>query len=157
MTTKFIIKALPKGKFNEFMRLSDEKLASMHARWQMVDSSPGNPCRVSLIDAKVGEKVLALPFIHHDVDSPYRASGPIFVREHAETVHLGINEIPTMLRHRQLSLRAYDTNKIMIEAGVVQGEDLELFIEKQFNNVCVEYIHIHNAAQGCFHCAVYRA
>lgn len=34
----------------------------------------------SLEDAPVGEPVLLLPFVHQDSRSPYRASGPIFVR-----------------------------------------------------------------------------
>ena len=44
------------------------------------DQPVGFPCRVSLEDAPVGEEVLLLPFTHQDSRSPYRASGPIFVR-----------------------------------------------------------------------------
>jgi hypothetical protein len=124
--------------------------------WLDVDSEPGFPCRVSLTDARVGERVLALTFEHHAVDSPYRSSGPIFVREHASTVEPAKNEIPTMLRHRLLSIRAYDSAHMMIDAQVNQGDELERVIENQFKNSAVEYIHIHNANPGCFDCAVYR-
>jgi hypothetical protein len=124
--------------------------------WLDVDSDPGFPCRVSLTDAGVGERVLALTFEHHAVDSPYRSSGPIFVREHASTVEPAKNEIPTMLRHRLLSIRAYDSAHMMIDAQVNQGDELERVIENQFKNSAVEYIHIHNANPGCFDCAVYR-
>ena len=66
-------------------RLSDEELHERSAQWLVADAKPGYPCRVTLEDAEIGERVLAVPFIHHDVQSPYRASGPVFVRESAQT------------------------------------------------------------------------
>jgi len=57
------------GKNNEELKLLD-------AAWITVDTEPGYPCRVSLSDAKVGERVLAVSFSHYNVNSPYRASGP---------------------------------------------------------------------------------
>jgi hypothetical protein len=143
--------------FSPLLPLSDEELALQKVMWLDVDSEPGFPCRVSLTDAKVGERVLAFSFEHHDVDSPYRSSGPIFVREHARTAEPAKNEIPKMLRHRLLSIRAYDSAHMMIGAQVSQGVELEHAIETQFKNSAVEYIHIHNANPGCFNCAVYRA
>lgn len=157
MSTSFRIEALSKEIFQPFLDLSEEQLATHKASWLTVDSDPGYPCRVSLEDAKVGEKVLALSFLHHDVSSPYRASGPIFVRENAVTANLEIGEIPTMLRHRLLSIRTYDSSHYMIGAQIVQGTDLEAVIVDQFDNDAVEYIHVHNANPGCFNCAVRRA
>ena len=157
MTVKFLIKALSKKKFNDLMGCTDNELVNKHAKWITVDESPCYPCRVSLIDANVGERVLALPFMHHDVESPYKASGPIFVRENAKTAKLDIGEIPEMLRHRLLSVRAYNSEKIIIAAESLEGKALELAIERQFKNSEVEYIHIHNANQGCFNCSVHRA
>ena len=109
------------------------------------------------MEAAVGERVLALPFMHHDVASPYRASGPIFVRENAEMAKVKVNEIPNSLRHRLLSVRAYDAQHIMIGAEVLHGSELELGIERQFKNSAAQYIHIHNANPGCFSCSVHRA
>lgn len=157
MTTKFLIKALAKDYFDEIMLQNNEKLEVCNAVWITVDAEPGYPCRVSLSDAKVGERVLAIPFCHHNVNSPYRASGPIFVREKAQIAKLKINEVPEMLRHRLLSIRAYNSEKLMIGAEVVQGKKLESAIERQFQNSEVEYMHIHNAKPGCFNCSVYRA
>ena len=122
-----------------------------------MDSDPGCPCRVSLADAKVGERVLVLAFDHHDVDSPYRASGPIIVRQDSVTIKPDVNEVPKMFRHRLLSIRAYDMSHMMIDAQVVAGTELELVIENQFSDSAVGYIHVHNANRGCFDCAVYRA
>jgi len=157
MTINFLINALPKDNFLEFLLKDDEELKVSHATWLTVDAEPGYPCRVSLSDAKVGERVLALSFYHHNVNSPYRSSGPIFVREKAQMAILDINEVPEMLRHRLLSIRAYNSGHLMIGAEVVQGKELESAIDRQFQNMNVEYIHIHNANPGCFNCSVYRA
>ncbi len=157
MAASFFIKALPAENFHSLFKLSDKELALQNAKWLNVDSDPGYPCRVSLADAKVGERVLVLAFDHHDVDSPYRASGPIVIRENSVTAKPNTNEVPKMFRHRLLSIRAYDLCHMMIDAQVVAGTELELVIESQFNNSAVEYIHIHNANRGCFDCAVYRA
>ena len=156
MPIDFYFRALPKTLFQPLLTLNDEELVLRQAHWIAVDAEPGYPCRVSLRDAKVGERVLALSFVYHDVASPYRASGPIFVREHAETVQLEVNEIPQMLRHRLLSVRGYNTNGMMITAQVVQGSDLETVIVDQFDNDAVAYLQIHNAHPGCFNCSVYR-
>ncbi|MBB1311088.1 DUF1203 domain-containing protein [Pseudoalteromonas sp. SR41-8] len=157
MTTNFLIKALTTDSFHELMLKNNDELKLFDAAWFTVDAEPGYPCRVSLTDAKIGERVLALSFCHHNVNSPYKASGAIFVRENAPTVKLNINEVPKMLRHRLLSVRAYNSQKLMIEAEVAQGTELESTIGKQFQNSKVEYIHIHNANQGCFNCSVHRA
>ncbi len=156
MSTNFRFEALPKQRFDNLLRMSDEELQSRHAKWVEVDAEPGYPCRVSLEDAKIGERVLLVPYTHHDADSPYRASGPIFVREHCETAQPAINEIPKMLHHRLLSVRGYDAMGYLISAEVVQGSELRAIIENVFGNDSVEYIHIHNARPGCFNCAVYR-
>jgi len=156
MKIDFLIRGLPIDSFHDLMLKNNEELKLLDAAWITVDTEPGYPCRVSLSDAKVGERVLAVCFSHHNVNSPYKASGPIFVREKASIVKLGINEIPKMLRYRLLSIRAYSSQKLMIGAGVVQGKELEAAIDSQFQNSEVEYIHIHNASPGCFNCSVHR-
>ena len=156
MTIKFQIKAVSETRFDELTKLNDCELARHYAKWKLVDANPGYPCRVSLTDASIGERVLALTFLHHDVASPYRASGPIFVREHAITAKLDSNEIPKMLRHRLLSVRSYDSTANMLAADVLQGIDLEFAIDRLFQNCEAEYLHIHNANPGCFNCSVYR-
>ena len=156
MAINFIIKALNKDLFSQYLNKTDHELNAVGAQWLTADSHPGYPCRVSLADAKLGERVLALSFCHHDVNSPYKASGPIFVREEAETVSFKVNEVPTMLRHRLLSIRAYNSKGLMISADTVQGTALETVIQQQFQNSAVEYIHIHNAGPGCFVCSVQR-
>lgn len=129
----------------------------MDARRVFVDEKPGFPCRVSLMDADVQETVLLLPFPHHDVASPYRASGPIFVRPGVATATPAVGEVPTMLRHRLLSLRAYDADAMLVDAEVVQGKELERAIAEAFSRPSISYLHVHNARPGCFNCSVVRA
>jgi len=149
--------ALPAERFASLFSQSDAQLQAIGARRMVVDEKPGYPCRVSLVDAEVGETVLLVPFTHHDVASPYRASGPIFVRSGARTANPAIDEVPLMFRHRLLSIRAYDAAAMMVDAEVVQGSALEDAIRRCFAREGVSYLHIHNARPGCYNCRVVRA
>lgn len=149
--------ALPSERFASFFAMSDADLAALGARRMTVDAKPGFPCRVSLVDAEVGESVLLLPFVHHDVSSPYRASGPIFVRRDAGTAAPAAGEVPAMLRHRLLSIRAYDRDGVLTGADVVEGTVVEEAVGRAFADARVAYLHVHNARPGCYTCSVLRA
>ncbi|HKX31525.1 MAG TPA: DUF1203 domain-containing protein [Blastocatellia bacterium] len=157
MTSDFQIVALGQDQFVHLFALSDEELAEQGARRMTVDKRPGYPCRVSLMDAEIGESVILVPFKHHDVESPYRSSGPIFVRQAAQTARPDLNEIPLMLHHRLLSVRAYDEDGLMRGAKVVEGQALEETIRQYLDDQAIAYLHLHNAGPGCFNCAVRRA
>jgi len=157
MRTSFQMVALPYQPFAELFAKSDEELRSLGVRRMVADSRPGFPCRVSLQDAEVGETVVLLSFTHHDVPGPYQSNGPIYVREGAVQVTLGVNEIPPMLHDRLLSLRAYDSEGMLEASEVVQGRELEASIRRFFENEGVSYLHIHNAKPGCYNCSVKRA
>lgn len=157
MMIPFQMIALPIEKFDSLLSLSDEALQALGAKRMVTDKKPGYPCRVSLIDAEPGETVLLLPFSYHDVASSYRASGPIFVRAKAQTAKPAVNEVPTMLRTRLLSIRAYDEGATMVGADVVNGSELEEHISTFFDDPNVRYLHLHNARPGCFNCRVERA
>jgi Protein of unknown function (DUF1203) len=157
VNTSFRIVAADMAQFSPLFDRTDEELGALGARRMTVDKTPGFPCRVSLADAAVGETVILLPFVHHDVASPYRASGPIFVRRGATTAKLGPGEIPRMLEHRLLSVRAYDRDAILRKSEVVQGNELASAIEGFFGDERVSYLHIHNARPGCYNCSVVRA
>jgi len=157
MSTSFRFVALPSERFEPLFGQSDAELAAIGARRMLADEKPGFPCRVSLADAEVGETVILLPFSHHDVNSPYRASGPIFVREGVRTAAPAVGEVPAMLRHRLLSVRAYDEAGMMRAADVVNGSELEAAVQRLFADPAVAYLHVHNAKPGCFNCSVLRA
>lgn len=156
MSNDFRITALAAETFRPLMALDDRALAARGIRRVIADEKPGFPCRVSLQDAEPGERLLLLPFTHHDVASPYRGSGPIYVREGAMTADLRVNEVPALLRTRLLSVRAYDRHAMMVESDVVDGQALDTLILRLFANPEIEYLHVHNARAGCFNCRVDR-
>ena len=100
---------------------------------------------------------MLLPHLHHDVDTPYRASGPIYVREAAVQAQPVIGEVPAPLRSRLLSLRAYDARGMMVWADVVPGSELESGIAQLFAIERSAYLHVHYAKPGCYACRVERA
>lgn len=156
-TPSFRITALPLTAFSQLFALSDAELAAVGARRVMAETQPGYPCRVSLADAAPGERVLLLAHTHHDVAGPYRASGPIFVRERATPATPAIDELPESIRLRQLSLRAYDADGAMLAADVCDGTDAAAAIARLFGEPRVAHLHLHNAKRGCYACRVDRA
>ena len=153
----FQICALRREDFTPFFELDDSRLQKLGAKRYITDRYPGFPCRVSLEDAAPGERVVLVPFAHQPAESPYRASGPIFVREAARQASPGVNEVPGVLRSRLLSLRAYDGDALMIDADVVDGRALEPAVERLFADRHVDYLHVHFARPGCFACRIDRA
>ena len=157
MKTNFRIVGLPLAQFQPLFPLDNSELAQKGATRLIVDAKPGFPCRVSLQDAEIGERVILVPFVHHDVESPYRASGPIFVRERAKEIQPAPGEIPEVAAGRIMSVRAYNDKGMMINAAVTPGKELKSQIEKFFSDAKISYLHLHNAGAGCYSCRVERA
>jgi hypothetical protein len=111
---------------------------------------------VSLEDAQIGEEVLLINYAHHQIRGAYAGTGPIFVRKNALRARLSPGEVPQILNHRQLSLRGYDKFGQMIDCRVCQGGVIADVLNEAFEDQNIAYIHIHNAAPGCFNCAVNR-
>lgn len=153
----FRIVGLPAEPFAALFQLDDAALAARGARRVIATGYPGYPCRVSIEDAAPGETCLLLPFEHMAVDSPYRASGPIYVRCGAVSRTLAVDEVPDYVRRRLISLRGYDAENMMIDADVVAGDDVAVRIAQSFANPAVSYLHLHNARPGCYSCRVERA
>jgi Protein of unknown function (DUF1203) len=118
----------------------------------VADESPGYPCRQCLCDAKVGE---TLVLVSHDPfagNSPYRSASPIFLHQEScglTAVEL-IDSIPDQLGIRQLSVRLFDANSMMIDAAVIDGSKLQETIDRYFTNPSGDFIHVHNATRGCW-------
>ena len=156
-STSFRIRGLAPEPFQPLFALSDIELAGHGAKRMRVNACPGFPCRVSLEDASIGETVLLLNWQHLDSASPYRASGPIFVREAAHASTEFVDAVPEQLRRRLLSVRTYDGDDMMRTAEVLQGDALQAQIRDYFADPAIRYLHIHNARPGCFACRVDRA
>jgi hypothetical protein len=153
---EYVVSGLPVQLFQPLFGLGAAELRAHGVVRLTVDSNPGFPCRVSLEDAQLGESVLLLPWQHLDVETPYRAGGPIFVRETARDQTRIRNAIPEQQRSRLLSVRAYDAEDWMLDAEVVEGALLESLIGRFFDNARVAYLHVHNARRGCYACRVDR-
>ncbi|HEX2083783.1 MAG TPA: DUF1203 domain-containing protein, partial [Xanthomonadaceae bacterium] len=102
----YIVSGLPIAPFQPLFGLDDPALAARGVTRMVADIKPGFPCRITLEDAEPGEPVLLLNWRHLDVDTPYRADGPIFVRESALATRVVRNAIPEQQRSRLLSVRA---------------------------------------------------
>jgi len=154
--TSFEIAGLPAAPFAPLFSLSEAELSKIHARRVLASAMPGFPCRVSLTDAEVGEELLLLPYTHQPAASPYRASGPIFVRKGARQASIEPGVIPDYVARRLISVRAYDGDDWMTDAAVCPGAEVAAAILRLFADSSVAYIHLHNANRGCFSCAVRR-
>ena len=148
---------LPLASFQSLFSLSDAELSARNMCRVIADGKPAYPCRVSLQDAGEGERLLLLPHAHHVVDTPYRAYGPIYVREEAQQAAPEMAEVPELLRRRLLSLRAYDEDGMMMGADVLPGMEVEEGIEQLLAIPRTAYLHIHYAKPGCYACRVDRA
>ena len=157
MKPSFQLVGISHERFEPLFLLSDEALKEHGAVRRVANESPGSPCRVSLQDASVGEELLLLPYLHQPAASPYRASGPIFVRRGAKQRRLAAGEVPGYVTNRLMSVRAYDSAHMMVDASVCEGVLAADEIERCFRNEQVAYIHLHNAKQGCYSCQVVRA
>lgn len=153
----FRISALRAEQFSHLFGQDAETLAAQGVERHVVDATPGFPCRVSLQDAPVGETVLLLNYEHQTARTPYRASHAIYVREGAVQARPDRNEVPEQLRRRVLSVRAFDGDGMLVAADLADGRSLEPVAERLLADPQVDYLHLHNAMQGCYAARVDRA
>ena len=149
------IKGIDPAPYGHLFRQSDEELARQGIVRMMVDS-PTFPCRVSLTDRAMGETVLLLNHISHDVANPYRASHAIFVAEAQQDAAEYVDAVPPVFEKRILSLRGFDKDGMMAEALLTQPGEADAGIRKLFANPDIETIHAHNATRGCFSARIER-
>ncbi len=152
----FAINGLDPSGFEPYFRLDDAALAAAGAR-RVIADGPGYPCRVSLMDAAPGEELVLVEYRHHDVASPYRASGPIYIRRAALAAARHVDEVPAALERRLLSVRGYDHAGDLQEAEVVAGDQLAALLASWFERPEIAFVHLHNARPGCFVARVERA
>ena len=149
---------LPLAAFQPLFALTDAELEARGARRMVADAPHSAPCRVSLADAEPGERLILLNHRHLDAESsPYRADGPVFVREAAVEAAPAMGAIPDMLRRRLLSMRAYDADAMMTDADVVNGTELDARLRAVFLDPTVAEVHLHTARRGCYMARAVRA
>ena len=152
----FQVSGLSGAQFAPLFGLTDAQLSKQDIVRRVADTSPGFPCRVSLMDAVPGETLLLLNFEHLAVASPYRSRHAIYVREYAEDARVAPGVVPEVLRRRLLSVRAFDGQGMMLDADVVDGREVDGAFARMLARSAVEYLHVHNAKPGCFAARVNR-
>jgi hypothetical protein len=155
--SSFRLVGLPAEPFERFFAMNQQQLQAAGARRMLALEPNSAPCRVSLVDAEVGEELLLLPWEHQPAQSPYRASGPIFVRRGARQAALARGVLPPYVTRRLMSVRAYDIDDMMVDAEVCEGAAAGATILRLMDDDAVAYVHLHNAKRGCFSCLVERA
>lgn len=148
-------RGLDAAPFQPFFAMDDATLKAGGIVRVTCDASPGFPCRITLEDAEPGETLLLLTFEHQKADTPYRAGGPIFVRECARRAY-DSNMLPPVFKSRTLSVRAYDEAGMMVQAALVDGEKAEPLFAQMLARPQVSYLHVHNAGRGCYAARVER-
>ena len=144
------IAGLDPAQFAPMWAMGDAELARHQAAPVTADTDSGFPCRVTLEDARVGERLMLLNHVHHDVAGPYRSAFAIFVREGAEAAAVYQDRCPPCFAGRTLSLRGFDADGALAQARLAAPGDADAAIRDLLVNPAIAYINAHNAAAGCF-------
>ena len=151
----YVVKGIEPAPYRHLFGLPDAELAK-EGVIRMIVTDPTFPCRVSLTDREVGESVLLLNHVSHDVTNPYRSSHAIFVAEADQEPARYVDEVPPVFIRRVLSLRGFDRDGMMRDAILAQKGEADAGIRKLFENPAIETIHAHNATRGCFSAKIER-
>jgi Protein of unknown function (DUF1203) len=153
----FRITGLDPKPFRHLFGLPGDDLRKHGVVRYLVDAKPGYPDRIEVRDAEPGESVLLLNYTHQPAYNPYRSSHAIFVLEDARAAYDRVDEVPDAMRIRPMSLRAFDSDDLMVDADVVDGRELEGLIERFLVEPRVAYLHAHYARRGCYAARIDRA
>lgn len=146
----FQITGLPVEPFVPLFGLSDAELSAHGACRVVVEQPNAAPCRIGLADAAPGETVILTNYTHLPGLGPYRSSHAIYVREGAVPLTPAPGQVPDMIRRRPLSIRAFDSNAMMIDADLVDGADAGGLIDRLLADPAAAFLHIHFARRGCY-------
>jgi hypothetical protein len=123
----------------------------------VADNHPGYPCRQCLEDAQVGEELVLVSHDPFGKDSVYRSASPIFLhRSPCSPTVQAEGKLPIQLTRRQLSVRSFDEDEMMISAEAINGTTLLDTINSFFADERSHRLHVHNASRGCWAVAIDR-
>lgn len=146
----FVVTGLSAEPYTHLYGLSEHELAGHGAYRYRADASPGFPDRIEMRDAEVGESLLLVNHASMDQDTPYKTSHAIFVLEGAQESFRAENTIPQVMHRRLLSLRAFDSAGMMLDAALAEGDAISKTVERLLSNREVDRIHAHYALRGCY-------
>jgi hypothetical protein len=116
-----------------------------------VDAPSGYPCRLTLEEARPGERILLCRHRPFEAITPYTEEGPIFARPDAAPARLPPGALPPFMAMRKLlSVRRYDRAGAIAGADVVRPDDCAEAIAQALEDDAVAYVHVRNAGYGCF-------
>ncbi len=154
----FQVVALKAKVFAPLFGLSEDELNARHIVSDIADSKPGFPCRVSLRNAEIGERVLLLNYEHQPANSPFRASHAIYVRDGAVTAQPAPGDVPEALAASpMLSVRAFSADGMIRSAELTPGSDAGTVFDALLARDDVVYLHAHFAKYGCFAATIVRS
>lgn len=115
----------------------------------VADAVPGYPCRQCLQDAAIGDELILVSHDPFTGPSPYQSASPIFL--HRDSCQIPIaDELPLQLTRRQLSVRSFDADEMMIDAAVIDGSGLDETLTRFFEDDLTLRVRVHNAERGCW-------
>ena len=150
------IVGLSPAEFLPLFALSDAELAARRAARVTASQYPGYPCRITLNDAPVGEELILLHHVSHDVATPYRSGYAIYVSQSGTAADYR-DAVPPVMERRPLGLRGFDAAGMLRDARLAPPGAADAGIRDLFADPNIAYIHAHNAAHGCFVARVDRA
>lgn len=147
----FQVLPLSHNEFSPLYGLPDDALKAQGVIGGSADSRPGFPCRVSLRNAEIGERVLLLNYLHQPADTPFRSCHAIYVIDGAQSADLTPGELPeAMISSPLLSVRAFDASGMLRTAELVEGRLAADVFDALLAREDTACLHVHFAKYGCF-------
>jgi hypothetical protein len=135
--------------------LEADRLRAAGGITYVADSNPGYPCRQCLRDGEIGDEMLLVSYDPFTATSPYRCASPIFIHSKPCSADDQV-DLPVQLTSRTLSVRGFDSASMMLDAALIEGDDLGATIKALFDNPAIDHLHVHNASRGCWAARVTR-
>ena len=153
---KYALSGLEPALFATLFAMNDDELASVGAQRVVADADRGFACRIRLADAGLGESLILINHLSHDVRGLFRTPYAIYVAERAVAPARYVDALPEGLTTRPLSSRAFDRDRMIVTATLTIAGMGDAAIRLLFANARVAYIMAHFAAYGCFAARVER-
>ena len=153
----FRVIGLDPAPFMHLYGLDETELAGHGAIRMQAFEPRAMPGRVRLRDLEPGKTALLVNHVHQPADTPYRAAHAIFVEEGATAPRIVEGRLPGALARRLLSLRAFDTAHMMVDADVVEGALARDAVMRLLDDPRVAYVQAHFARRGCYAARIERA
>jgi hypothetical protein len=107
------------------------------------------PCRHCLRWASPGERVILFPYTSIQPGRPYFETGPIFVHADPCERYRRTHEFPADFRRNRV-LRAYDSDDNMIDAEVIEIDNIGQVIERMLSNPAAAFLQARSVTRGCY-------